>query len=109
MNKNILKKLTSRKFILAAITAIVGIITLIVGDNEAVKVIAGAAMTIVPTVVYCLMEGVIDAKSVKVITKATADAAEQLGADKATVNMIEQVGAVGEVLVEDEDSTDTSE
>ena len=99
MNKNILKKLTSRKFILAAITAIVGIITLIVGDNEAVKVIAGAAMTIVPTVVYCLM----------VITEATADAAEQLGADKATVNMIEQVGAVGEVLVEDEDSPDTSE
>ena len=107
MNKNILKKLTSRKFILAAITAIFGIITLIVGDNEAVKVIAGAAMTIVPTVVYCLMEGVIDAKSVKVITEATADAAEHLGADKATVNMIEQVGAVGEVLVED--SPDTSE
>ena len=104
MNNNILKKLTSRKFILAAITAIVGIITLVIGDNEAVEVIAGAAMTIVPTVVYCLIEGVIDAKSVKVITEATADAAEQLGANKATVNVIEQLGTVGEVLAEDEES-----
>lgn len=105
MNNNIIKKLTSRKFILAAITAIVGIITLIVGDNEAVQVIAGAAMTIVPTVVYCLMEGIVDAKSIKTITEATAEAAEKLGADKATVNMIEQVGAVGEVLTESDDET----
>jgi len=59
-------------------------------------------MTIIPTVVYCLMEGIVDAKSVKVITEATADAAEKLGADEKTVNMIEQVGAVGEVLTEDD-------
>ena len=104
MNKNILKKLTSRKFILAAITAIVGIITLIVGDNEAVKVIAGAAMTIVPTVVYCLMEGMIDTKSIKTITEVAADTAEKLGADDATVDVIEQVGAVGEVLIDDGES-----
>ena len=36
MNNNIIKKLTSRKFIIAAITAIAGIITLFVGDNEVV-------------------------------------------------------------------------
>lgn len=102
MNNNIIKKLTSRKFIIAAITAIAGIITLFVGDNEVVQVIAGAAMTIIPTVVYCLMEGIVDAKSFKVITEATADAAEKLGADEKTVNMIEQVGAVGEVLTEDD-------
>lgn len=102
MNNNIIKKLTSRKFIIAAITAIAGIITLFVGDNEVVQVIAGAAMTIIPTVVYCLMEGIVDAKSVKVITEATADAAEKLGADEKTVNMIEQVGAVGEVLTGDD-------
>ena len=102
MNNNIIKKLTSRKFIIAAITAIAGIITLFVGDNEVVQVIAGAAMTIIPTVVYCLMEGIVDAKSIKTITEATADAAEKLGADDKTVNMIEQVGAVGEVLTEDD-------
>lgn len=100
--KNIIKKLTSRKFIVTAITAITGIITLIVGDNEVVKVISGAAMTIVPTVVYCLMEGMIDAKSIKTITEVTADAAEKLGASENTVDVIEQMGAVGEVLVDEE-------
>lgn len=102
MKKDLIKKLTSRKFIVTAITAIAGIITMLVGKNAYVQTIAGAAMTIIPTVVYCLMEGVIDAKSVKVITEATADAAEKLGADDATVNVIEQMGAVGEVLTEEE-------
>lgn len=102
MKNDLLKKLTSRKFIVTAITAIAGIVTMAIGENAVVQTIAGAAMTIVPTVVYCLMEGVIDAKSVKVITDATADAAEKLGADDATVNVIEQMGAVGEVLTEEE-------
>lgn len=102
MKNNLLKKLTSRKFIVTAITAIAGIVTMAIGENAVVQTIAGAAMTIIPTVVYCLMEGVIDAKSVKVITDATADAAEKLGADDATVNVIEQMGAVGEVLTEEE-------
>ena len=100
MNKELIKKLTSRKFIVTAIAAIAGILTLIVGESETVNTVAGAAMTIVPTVVYCLMEGVIDAKSVKTVTEATADAAEQLGANKETVEMIEQIGDVAEVLTE---------
>lgn len=102
MKNDLLKKLTSRKFIVTAITAIAGIITMIIGNNAAVQTIAGAAMTIVPTVVYCLMEGVIDAKSINTITTATADAAEKLGANEATVDVIEQMGAVGEALAETE-------
>ena len=98
MKKNILAKLTSRKFIVTAITAIAGIITLIIGENETVQIIAGAAMTIVPTIVYCIMEGAIDARSVKTITDATTDAAEKLGADEKVIDTIEQVGEVGEIL-----------
>lgn len=104
MKNNLIKKLTSRKFIVTAITALAGIITMIVGESAAVQTIAGAAMTIVPTVVYCLMEGVIDAKSIKTITTATADAAEKLGADEATIDVIEQMGAVGEVLADTEEN-----
>lgn len=97
------KKLTSRKFIITLITAVAGLVTLIVGDNAAVQIIAGAAMTIVPTVIYCIMEGVIDAKSIKTITTATADAAEKLGASETTVDVIEQMGAIGEALVDTDD------
>lgn len=100
MKKNILEKLTSRKFIVTAITAIAGIITAIFGENEVVNIIAGAAMTIVPTIVYCIMEGVIDAKSVKTITEATLDAAEKLGANEKVVEKIEQAGEIGESLIE---------
>lgn len=100
MNKNTIKKLTSRKFIVTAITAIAGIVTLFVGDSEIVQTIVGAAMTIVPTVVYCLIEGVIDAKSVKTITDAVTESAEKLGADEKTVDAIEQIGAVGELLAD---------
>lgn len=98
MKKNVLEKLTSRKFIVTAITAIAGLITLIIGENEIVQTIAGAAMTIVPTIIYCIMEGVIDAKSVKTITDATVEAAEKLGANETVVEVIEQVG---ELITED--------
>lgn len=104
MNKNILEKLTSRKFIVTAITAIAGIITMFAGENVVVQTLAGAAMTIVPTIVYCLMEGVIDAKSIETVTKATAEAAEKLGADDKLVEVIEQVGEVGEIILTADDS-----
>lgn len=102
MKINLIRKLTSRKFIITLITAITGIITLFIGENEVVQILAGAAMAIVPTVVYCVMEGVIDAESIGVITDVTADAAEKLGADENTVDVIEQIGAVGKELVSDD-------
>jgi hypothetical protein len=101
MKKNILEKLTSRKFIVTVITAIAGIITAIIGENETVQIIVGAAMTIIPTIVYCITEGVLDAKSVKVITEATAEAAEKLGADEKVVDVIEQAGGLGETILKD--------
>lgn len=107
MKQNIIKKLTSRKFILSVITAITGIITMILGgENEIVQTIAGAAMTIIPTIVYCLMEGFIDSQSVKTITNATMDMEEKLGADENTVDAIGKIGYVGEVLTEDDEDTE---
>lgn len=100
MNEKLIRKLTSRKFIVTVITAITGIITMIVGENEVVQIISGAAMTIIPTIVYCVMEGVIDARSIKTITEATSDAAEKLGAKEEVVDAIEQIGKVGEILTD---------
>lgn len=107
MKKDLIKKFTSRKFIVAAIAAIAGVITMIVGNNAVVQTIAGALTVIVPTVVYCIMEGVIDAKSIKTITDATADAAEQLGADAQTVDTINKIGATAEALVDNDGEADT--
>ena len=104
MKNNLLKKLTSRKFIVTAISAIAGIITIFVGDNEIVQIIASALMIVVPTIVYCIMEGVIDSKSVKTITEVAVDTAEKLGASEKVVDTIEQVGEIGEILVENKNS-----
>lgn len=101
MKKNIIEKLTSRKFIVTVLTAIAGIITALIGENETVQIIMGAAMTIIPTIVYCITEGVLDAKSVKTIADATADAAEKLGANEQVVDAIEQAGEIAETITED--------
>lgn len=99
---NFVRKITSRKFIVTAISAIAGLVTLFVGESEVVDTIAGMAMTVIPTVVYCLMEGYVDAQSVKTVTKATAEAAEKLGAGDHAVDAIEKFGAVGEVLADED-------
>lgn len=99
--KNFIKKLTSRKFIVTAISAIAGVVTLFVGNNEVVQTIASALMIIVPTIVYCIIEGKIDSNSVKTITETVVDTAEKLGVSDEKVEVIEQIGAIGEVLTEE--------
>ena len=95
-----MKKFTSRKFIVTAISIIAGVITLFVGENEIVQIVASALMTIIPTIVYCITEGVVDAKSVKTITETVADTAEKLGVSKENVEIIEKVGEIGEMIAE---------
>ena len=101
MKRSIVEKLTSRKFIVTAITTIAGIITMIVGENEIVQLIAGAATAIIPTIVYCIMEGKIDAESVKTIADTTVDTAKKLGVEEKVVDAIEQAGEIVESLTED--------
>ena len=99
--KNFIKKLTSRKFIVTAISAIAGVVTLIVGDSEVVQTIASALMIVIPTIVYCITEGVIDSKSVKTITETVVDTAEKLGVSEQKVELLEDIGAIGEMIVEE--------
>lgn len=98
--KKFLEKLTSRKFIVTAITTITGIVTMIVGENEIVNTVASALMVLIPTIVYCITEGVIDAKSVQTITDTLVDTADKLGANDKVTDVIEKVGEVGEILTE---------
>ena len=104
--KDIVRKLTSRKFIVTAISAISGIVTFFVGEQEVIQTITSSLMVVLPTIVYCITEGMIDAKSVKTITNAVADTAEKLGADEKVVEVIEHVGEMGEILVGEETKED---
>ncbi len=74
----IIKKLTSRKFIVAVISIISGICLLLGADCDTVSVISGGAMIILPSVAYCIAEGKIDAENVKAISSAIKDTVNAL-------------------------------
>ena len=96
---NILRKLTSRKFLMALTAVISGIITAIAGGGDEVSTIVGSAMTITATVVYCIMEGVVDAKSVHKVADAAVDIAEELGASDEAMNAMSEIASAAEVLI----------
>lgn len=99
-----LKKLTSRKFLLSAISMAAGLAALCGADETIVSVIAGALMTVLPAVVYCITEGRIDEASAKAVQGAVVDAAAALGADKRLQTVLL---AAGDLLASlDEDKTD---
>ncbi len=100
------KKFLSRKFIFTAIADITGLLTMLIG-NGTVTTIIGAALMLVATIVFCIVEGTIDAKSVKQISDSAETIAEALGADEKVVDAIDKVGDVVEDLV-DEDGGEAS-
>ena len=99
-----LKKLTSRKFLLSIISMAAGLAALCGADEAIVSVVAGALMTVLPAVVYCITEGRIDAASAKTMQGAVVNAAAALGADKQVQTVLQ---AAGDVLASlDEDNAD---
>ena len=93
-----MKKFASRKFLLALIGDIMGVVTMIVGQNVTTTII-GAVAIIVINAVYCIVEGKIDAASVSKIADSAKVIAEELGASDEVVNTIDEVGDAIEELV----------
>ncbi len=58
---NLKAKLTSRKFWVTLISLLTGIAQLLGADGDLVSVVSGAALALVPVVIYILSEGRIDA------------------------------------------------
>ena len=98
--REFLKKYASRKFIVSLISAISGVVVLFVGNGQVVEVISSALMVIVPAIVYCIIEGKIDANSVKQIADAASDAAGDLGADEKVAEAIDQIGDTASVFLD---------
>ena len=90
--KQRLQQRTSRKFLLSVISMLAGIAALCGADETIVAIIAGAAMTVLPALVYCITEGRIDAASVLAAKQAVTDAAEALGASETTQAVIDAAG-----------------
>lgn len=68
--KEFAKKLTSRKFILAVLSAIGGAAISLSSFEGKVGAIAAVIAAIVPAITYIVTEGIVDAKAVGLATKA---------------------------------------
>jgi hypothetical protein len=95
-----MKKFTSRKFLLALVGDLVGIVTMVFGQN-AITTIVGAAAVAFVNIAYCIVEGAIDAKSVSMITDSVEVVAKELGASDEEVDAIGKIGFAVEELVGD--------
>lgn len=71
-----MNKLKSRKFLLTLITTLSGIATALMSVNGVIGIIAGMVAAVLPTIVYVITEGKIDAKAVGMIAEDITEVTE---------------------------------
>ena len=74
--KELLRKLSSRKFWLAAAGVVTGIAMVFGVDSGTVSTIAGAVTAVASVVTYIITEGRVDAQSVKTAVEAVQSAVD---------------------------------
>ena len=62
--KEFFKKFGSRKFLIALVSVISGVLTMMNCDDSLIKLISSLVMIIVPIIVYIITEGVLDHASI---------------------------------------------
>ena len=75
-----LEKLKSRKFLMAAVSVVVGILTIFGAPEGVVSLISGISLVLIPVVVYIAAEGRIDASVVAMTSDALKEISELIKA-----------------------------
>ena len=71
--KDYFKKFTSRKFLLALISVISGIMTMANCDDSLIKLVCSLIMIILPAIAYIITEGVLDKTSIGLALQQVID------------------------------------
>ena len=98
--KDFIKKLTSRKFILAAIGIASGFTLQFVGSGNMWQEIIGSAVAVVCALVYMIVEGKIDAESVKSVSENTVNILKHAKASKDVIDTAEKIGDIAEEMAD---------
>ncbi|NLL46876.1 MAG: hypothetical protein GX250_08785 [Clostridiales bacterium] len=77
-----LDKFKSRKFLMAAASVVVGILTIFGVPEGVVSLISGISLVLIPVVVYIAAEGRIDAAAVAMASDALREIAQLLAEQK---------------------------
>jgi multisubunit Na+/H+ antiporter MnhC subunit len=73
-----IEKLKSRKFLMALISVIAGICTMLGASDEIIKLVSSLGLIVVPVIVYIATEGKIDAAAVEKTEIAAGEILELL-------------------------------
>lgn len=73
-----MNKLKSRKFWLTLITTLSGIATALMNVNGEIGIIAGMIVAVLPTIVYVITEGKIDAKAVRMVAEDITEVTDKV-------------------------------
>lgn len=74
--KEVLRKLSSRKLWMAIAGVVTGIAVVLGVDSSELEVIVGAVVSVISAVAYIVVEGKVDAESVKNAIESTQEAIE---------------------------------
>lgn len=77
-----LAKFKSRKFLMALLSVILGVLTMIGLDESIIQQVSSVAMIVIPTIVYIAVEGKIDSEGVKKIVDTVQNVVEEIIPDK---------------------------
>lgn len=86
--QSFLKKFSSRKFIMSFIGVVVGILGMLNCNDNVIAIVAFALLEVMSIGIYCIVEGKVDAESVKsalTVAEQIADLLEQLKKDQTVV------------------------
>ena len=83
------EKLKSRKFILAVVTMILGVVTALTELGGTFGAACGIIAAICSPIIYMIVEGNIDAKAVELVTEATNEVVEIIKNNKKETGGVE--------------------
>lgn len=77
-----LKKIGSRKFLMALLSVVVGVLSLFGVAEGTIEMVSSIGMVVIPSIIYIVTEGKIDAANIKKITETIDKVVDVIEGDK---------------------------
>lgn len=102
-----LEKLKSRKFLMALLSVIVGVATMIGCDDASITLISGIGLIVIPTIIYIVTEGKVDMAAVNKIVDTASQIVDLVeGSDDTEETTSETTEETTEEVVEETTTTE---
>jgi hypothetical protein len=77
-----LEKFASRKFLMALLSVVTGILVMFGIEDSIVQLVSSVGLIVIPTIIYIITEGKIDAEGVKKIIDTVEDVIDVIDPDE---------------------------